>query len=212
MDKVVYMFGGKIHSGKNFAAGVLKSLFEKRGIKVENVMLAQGVKDGCYKSFKQLAEYLNTLSEHAKENGDDFLAKELHIEKDNWYEDKTTITRILLQTYGTEIFRDQVSRNYWTNKTLESILNSKADVIIITDFRFPDEYNTIYAAMEKYKNRAYSIIVERKNDTKKIEAEHSSENSLDNFDEDFHIDNNGTVEELEKKLNAIVDHYFNTKK
>jgi len=202
------MFGGKIHSGKNFAAKKLIDIYESHGVKAETMMLAQGVKDGCKDDYSQLASYLNSLSLKAKENGDDELAAELSINEDNWYENKTNITRILLQTYGTEIFRNRVDENWWTDRLAERIKNSDAEVIIVTDFRFPNEYNRLTELVGD-DNDIKTIHVFREADNDAAVTGHSSENALDDFKFDYEIDNNGSESDLNEKLNWLYFFHWN---
>ena len=53
---------------------------------------------------------------------------------DNWYEAKNKITRILLQTYGTEIFREMVDANWWVKILQKRICTERTeDILFITD-------------------------------------------------------------------------------
>ena len=202
----VWMFGGKIHSGKNLAAKIAKEWLESNGLKVDCEMLAKGVKDGCRRDFAELTNYLNELSEMAKSNGDNKLAELLHVEDENWYENKTALTRILLQTYGTEIFRKNVSENWWTEQLVKRIKESDADVVLVTDFRFPSEYHDLKVAFPETNTlRIWRGNKEKTGfvDTIDRTQAHDSETALDHFVFDYEIDNNGTIEELEKKIKEV---------
>ena len=200
----IWMLGGKIHSGKNLAAKIAKEWLESNGLKVDCEMLAKGVKDGCKRDFAVLASYLNELSAEAKRSGNDTLADLLRIKDENWYEDKTALTRILLQTYGTEIFRKNVAENWWTEQLIKRVKENKADVVLVTDFRFPSEFKDIKQAFPN--TTTLRIWRGNKNgfvDTNDSTQAHDSETALDHFVFDHEIDNNGTIPELENKIKEI---------
>jgi hypothetical protein len=110
------------------------------------------------------------------------------------------MTRILLQLYGTEIFRNRVDKEYWAKQVVENVKNSDSDVIFITDVRFPSEIDAL-------KNQGFDIITIRINRRMTREHEfnqHESETALDNyglFDEV--VENNGTLEELKEKAKVF---------
>jgi len=200
----LWMLGGKIHSGKNLAAKIAKEWLESQGLKVDCEMLAKGVKDGCKRDFAVLASYLNELSQEARRSGNDMLADLLHIKDENWYEDKTALTRILLQTYGTEIFRKNVAENWWTEQLVKRVKENKADVVLVTDFRFPSEYHDLKKAFPETSTlRIWRGNKEGFVDTNDSTQTHDSETALDHFVFDYEIDNNGTIEELETRIKEI---------
>ena len=206
-DTKVLMFGGKIHSGKNLAAEMAKEILESKGVKVSCKMLAKGVKDGCKKDFKVLVDYLNKLAEEEREEvGNDYLADLLTIKDENWYENKTELSRILLQIYGTEIFRDNVDKDWWSKKLADEIEKSEDEVVIITDFRFPSESSYMKSRFGFVKT--VRITREDKSgfaDVGETTQAHSSETALDDFAFDTYIENNGTVEELKAKIGELLD-------
>ena len=132
----------------------------------------------------------------------------LKIEDENWYENKTEITRRILQLYGTEIFRKRIDDNYWINQTKERVLNSKADFIIITDVRFPNE-------IEHMHSNEYELItvrVERNNVSDNPVNEHDSEKALDNYNEFcYFVNNSGTLQELKDSAKIITEEFENEK-
>lgn len=188
--KTVYLLGGKINSGKNYVADKMAKILEDDGKTFDLMMFAKGVKEGCMKDFAKLAEYLNYLALEASKWGDCWMADELAISNDNWYENKTPITRLLLQIYGTEIFRRRVDNDWWVKKTAEEIKESDADVIIVTDFRFPNECTVLKELLgEEFK--VVSIKVERRaEEENEMITNHASETALDDFKFDYEINNN----------------------
>lgn len=188
--KKVYLISGKINSGKNKFADFLKAEYEALGLVVEMDLFAGDLKRYAKEDFKLLADYLNSLD-----------YPELKISNDNWYEYKTPLTRIILQIYGTETFRNRVRDSYWVDLVRERCEKSNADIILITDVRFPNEIDSMCSG-------EFSDIVIRINrDLKRDQQldQHSSETALDNYPYwHYTIDNNGTLEDLEANAKILV--------
>jgi adenosyl cobinamide kinase/adenosyl cobinamide phosphate guanylyltransferase len=174
--KTVVLLSGKMRSGKNTFADILIEELTKQSpnLTVKYDFFAKPVKDQCKEVFSTLTKYLNMVSST-------YDIKELYTDEDNWYEDKNEITRILLQTYGTEIFREKVDKNYWSNLMKRSIESSTNDVIIITDLRFKNEIEIIKSSL---KFNTISVRIDRPElvvqDTEI--HQHSSEIDLDDYD------------------------------
>ena len=200
--KKVYLLGGKIDSGKNYVANEMTRILEGSGKSVLRMMFAQGVKDGCREDFSRLSEYLNSLAEELSLRGEKSIAGLLRIGYENWYEDKTPITRILLQTYGTDIFRNRVDEDWWVKKAAERINRATEDIIIITDFRFPNECDKLKELVGDGRE-VVSIKVEREAKTDELLASHSSENAFGGFEFDHEIKNDGK-EDLVAVLRRIL--------
>ena len=81
--------------------------------------------------------------------------------------------REIMQVVGTDIFRNYFSDKIWVNATRRAIQKSKAQVILISDVRFPSEVESLLL------EGAYIIRLLR--DTG-IKDAHSSENALDDYD------------------------------
>jgi len=81
--------------------------------------------------------------------------------------------REIMQTVGTDIFREYFDDNIWVNATLREIEKSKAQVILISDVRFPSEVTSMID------RGAYVIRLLR--DICETDS-HSSETALDDFD------------------------------
>jgi len=227
--KSVILLSGKMRSGKNQLADFMKQSLEAKGRTVEMDLFAKGVKDGSKHDFQEVQKYLNNYSDKLKSLVRDVLddmcnyasqwdvdmlplrhrfnqiyseIESLKIADENWYENKTEITRRLLQIYGTEIFRKRVEDNFWINQTKERVLNSKADFILITDVRFPNEIEN----MQSDKYELITVRVERKNDSINTVNEHESETALDNFTEFVYtVDNNGSLENLKQGAEIIIE-------
>ena len=95
-----------------------------------------------------------------------------------------TSKRKLMQFFGTDICRKYKGDLYWVNKL---VAPSDADVLIVTDVRFPTE-------VDKIKSLG-GIIVEIKNPLIESSDSHSSENAV--LPSDWEVYNSGTLNDLE---------------
>lgn len=114
MKKLVILTSGKMQSGKNQLSEFLKKEFLNLGYTVSEDMFAAGVKQGCKEDFAQLATTLNSIADQFQELDGllpfdlgvelNFgkLIDQLRISEDNWYENKTPITRALLSRWEIE--------------------------------------------------------------------------------------------------------------
>ncbi|MEM4261041.1 MAG: hypothetical protein QXG00_07405, partial [Candidatus Woesearchaeota archaeon] len=157
--KTLILISGKAQSGKNVLANFLTDAFKNKGISVKQESFANGVKEGCKQDFQTLVEYLNNFAERLKVQIGalmDFnnkynvnnayiisinsLIDKLKIDPNiNWFENKTDITRIILQLYGTEIFRKRVNTDWWAEQLKKTWIASNNLFTIVTDCRFPNE-------------------------------------------------------------------------
>lgn len=172
-------------------------------------------KVGFYKTNNQ--ENNNYLDSTARELCNK-LRDLFYTDNESWFNKKNIITRGLLQNVGTEIFREQVSQNYWIDKCKERIssLSHLNDYILISDWRYYNEYKEIlkyvnenpFMSLTTEETKVITIQVRRDPSLLKNFATtegHSSEGealparSLPTFT----IDNNGTLEELKTKAKEI---------
>lgn len=196
---VVFFLCGKMGVGKNYVADRIALICARKGLVCEQFMLAQGVKQGCEEDFSRLAELLNEYAEEARSAGLPDLADKLTVRKANWWEKKTAITRTLLQTYGTEIFRNRVSENYWTDRLVDKLAvldEDGPDVALVTDMRFPNEYSYPKERLSHIPMR--SVLVKRKSCyNNKALFNHDSETALEGFASDVVLvnDNDAVLDE-----------------
>lgn len=226
--KTIILIGGHARSGKNTFGNFLEEEFKKHNISVQQDSFASEVKKWCQEDFKYFIEYINNYVEKIKsqigviitvnkntnievnsfiEN----LLNQLKTKDENWFENKTPITRILLQTYGTEIFRKRVNNNWWANQLKERFIKSNNEITIVTDVRFPNEIE-IFNEVDKYNVITINIKRNVFIDDPKI-TKHDSEIALDNWNEwSYIIDNNSTLEELKNAsiivVNDILKEFF----
>ncbi len=219
--KTIVLISGKLRSGKNTMSQILIDKLVNSGKKITEDMFAKDLKDNCKNDFKLVAEVLNdiyldldAILDRCVDNGlEDCIVEDMRDEidklktmDDNFYEDKTPITRALLQTYGTEIFRNRVSDTYWVDQVIERCRKSNSDYIFITDVRFPNEISRLEEQLD------YNIIkirIERPMDRESLDNEHPSEKGLDNYTHwDNKVENDKGLDELEKKIDNIITQHF----
>ena len=117
---------------------------------------------------------------------------------------KTPYTRFLLQRIGTDIVRNQISPDYWVNKTFVKIgklISKGKKKIVIDDIRFLNEAELVdlYNGVIIKINRNNNGILDNEN-----LKNHESELFIDHIPADFTINNTGTVGDLCKKIDNII--------
>jgi len=220
--KYLILLSGKMRSGKNQYAEFLETEFINKGLSVSHDYYAKDLKDYSVQDFKILGDVLTQKVEalraeigmffdmHNKGaiNVQESIQKkldELLFKPTNFYEDKTDITRALLQIYGTDIARKRFDDEFWVKRMAERINNdNKSDVIIVTDVRFPNELEGIHNYIKT--RRIIPIRIERNIDRHNIAKEHESEIALDDYKFfEYVVDNNGTLENLKDSSKTMVD-------
>lgn len=142
-----------------------------------------------------------TLTTTHRDNWTPELQKQL--EKENWEKNNRPMTvREFLQKLGTESMRDGLHTNVWVNALFADY--KKGSKWIITDCRFPNE-------AEAVKDRG-GFVVRVNRDLPEVpyqtlEQRHPSETSLDNWEFDYVIQNDSTVEDLKVKVAEILKHF-----
>lgn len=220
--KYLILLSGKINCGKNQFAEYLQNDFERKGLTVKQDLYAKDLKDYSVKDFSILGAVLqNKVDQLKAEIGvffdthdkgtvglQDTINKrldELIFKPSNFYEDKTDITRALLQLYGTNIARKRFDEQFWVKRLAERInSDNENDVIIITDVRFPNELEDIHDYVKT--RRIIPMRIERDIDRDSIAKEHISETALDDYEFfEWVIDNNGTLEDLQASSDVVTD-------
>ena len=221
--KKLILLSGKMRSGKNQFAEYLQKEFEKKGKTVKCDLFAYDMKEWSQTDFGSIIDLLNNIAEEMMKelvvmnlnyksygfgnipniNSMVNLIKRLVTRKENWYENKNEITRCLLQTYGTQIIRNRVDDNFWIKLTKKRIIASTADVIIITDVRFPNEIESV---IDEEFYSSYSIRVNRNMNRSGSQHEHESETALDKYQQfSFTVDNNADLEQLKESAETVVN-------
>lgn len=171
--KTIFLFSGKAQSGKDYVSNKLKESLESKGFKVKKLAFADLLKD-----------YLSTLLNISVEE-----LERMKLEEKPFTANGLSI-RQLMQRMGTELFREKIDDMYWVRQTGKIIGTTDYDYYIISDRRFPNEFNVINYACENDKRNTYSIVTVRMLNNDVIESSnHISENLLDSVDSDITIDN-----------------------
>lgn len=139
----------------------------------------------------------------------------------NWNGAKDTDGRNLLQMIGTTIMRSRYP-TYWAEivgKFIDAITElNYFDTILIPDWRFINEYETVYDYAAILNNETITIRVERFVDNKPFvnpnmtidQLNHISECELDNFAFNWIISNSGTLEDLQDSVDVIFENIYNS--
>jgi len=120
----------------------------------------------------------------------------------NWDGNKYTEEgRTLLQYYATDLVRTQLP-DYWGDVVAQLCwaLRNNYDLIIITDFRFPNEYDCFLKLFPI--EDIITIRIEREMPDKET-RHHQSENSLNDFVFDYYIDNRGSLDSLRETADEL---------
>jgi hypothetical protein len=207
MEKKILLIAGRINSGKNHAFSYLTKKLDERNLSVEHIFFARKLKDLCRDTFRRYGSYLNSELDIIKNTLEDpdlrARVDNLKITPDKWYEHKNDSTRIILQDVGTIFVRNNIDRDFWPKQVLPVIEQSSCTICIATDFRFPNEYAVLKNNLPP-EHSLITLSIERTTGTKKIIADHSSEDSLKDFPFDYTISNTEGIKEFEKKLDTFI--------
>jgi len=171
MTKTI-LIAGKKRSGKDHFAKLLKTELEDCGFAVDVMRFADPLKELLAKTLgltvEQLEEYKNFPDEYALHT---VYYDDQHIQRIN-----ALNFRQLLQNLGTEAMKDLFGESVWSDLTAKKTKESKADFVIIPDFRFLCEYKG-------------ETTIKIRNDDLKTQDDHRSETELDNFEFDYIVNN-----------------------
>ena len=99
-------------------------------------------------------------------------------------------TRELLQRFGTEVGREMFGENFWVDQAFKQV--HMYERVVFADVRFPNEAQKI----KDYRGQVWRIT---RGDNKPINS-HPSEHALDNWSFDFHLNNDGTLDDLAEEV------------
>lgn len=180
------MISGKSQSGKDVVANTIAQTLQERDYSVLTIHFADLVK---------------------------FYATQYW----NWDGEKNHDGRALLQLIGTTIMRSRYP-SYWA-KIVAKFIDAVDElhhfhVVLIPDWRFINEYETVYDYAEKLNQKVITIRINRYNpdgssyinpQMDEQQTTHISECELDNFTFDWIIENRGTLEDLTDSINYFLD-------
>lgn len=126
----------------------------------------------------------------------------------NWNGEKDEHGRGLMQYIGTDVVRKK-NPDYWVNFIISilDLFGDSWDYVLIPDCRFRNEYE----ALIKHGFDTKIIRVERPNFVSPLTKEqqnHPSETSMDGYDFDYTIINDGSLSDLRKKVDKLVEFYL----
>lgn len=193
MSKIIAI-NGKKRSGKDYNAKLLKEKLEDNGYSVAIISFAYPIKDIIAKTFNISVDDVELYKNESDEYG-----LEIKVYPNNQPSGviKYIDMREILQRFGTEAMKPYFGKAVWANLTYNKIEEMGCDYSIIPDFRFPEEY------------RDDIITVKVKNDVidNSSTDSHSSENSLNDFNFNYIIDNTGycdTNSQLDKLIENLI--------
>lgn len=208
-EKTIVLISGKAGSGKNEFAKHMKQHLEVIGnYKVVEDMFAKSLKYLAVKSTKKLGDLLRDIHfdimETAQETElQEYLQNRLEdiwFSEDNFFEDKTPLTRILLEMIGTDIIRE-INPNWHIEKLIERTRQQEFDFKLVTDTRFESEIALTENTLSEY--RVISIRINRDNVENNT---HISNTALDYFHGfDYVLENNGTIDDLKLLAQKIAE-------
>jgi len=106
--------------------------------------------------------------------------------------------RAVLQRLGTDAIRS-LDDTFWVRTAMARVEASSAPVVV-TDCRFPNEAEAIRLA------GGYLVRVVRPGATSASDVDlHPSETALDDYPEDFYVDNSGTLADLASDALLLID-------
>ena len=114
---------------------------------------------------------------------------------------KQPIVRALLQEYGTEVRRTDDPR-YWGKKVAGWVEDYRPQRLVVPDVRFRNEIEFVRALGGRY------VRVDRPGVELAALDTHASESELDGVEPDYVIHNDGTLEDLERRVEAMARDLF----
>ena len=210
--KTVILLSAKLQSGKNQLCQYMMEYLESKGHSPISTSFAAPLKAGAWEDFQPLFSFLEEQHDFLLKLGTPPEAIAWMVTKEeNMYEDKTALSRVILQMYGTEIFRRRVSPTHWVDLCFQNIVGSSKEFFFITDARYPNEMERAYKWLDDAdgpgERKVAALRVERpsvaRND---LHDQHSSETGLDDFAcWDYVVDNIGTLDDLRQSAATICD-------
>lgn len=195
---MVIGLGSRKMVGKSTAAEYLRCHYG-----FENINFADALRDECKIIWRNLLlewglERYGPL-ELADQDAENTFIDSLFLE------DKPTFIRRLLQCHGTELRRAE-DPAYWIRRWEKRVKYvTFPHNVVVADVRFINEANHI---KRNRKGKLIKIIRRVKFPSAELPDHHLSEVELDHFpDWDAIIDNNGTIEDLYRKLDALMNEW-----
>lgn len=172
---------GKMGSGKDTLTNIILNYFINKNIKCKNIKFADNL--------KKSSSLITNTTIFDNYNNKDVLIENLNM----------SIGRFQ-QIFGT-LMRENVNSDIWVYPVIDFYLNNPDTICVISDCRFKNEAKMI-------KNNGgliFRINKENKSENTR-DSEHISETDMDDYcDYDLVINNNGSIEDLEKIINSYLN-------
>lgn len=182
----IIMISGKSQSGKDTIANIITQTLQKKDYNILTIHFADLVKFYATRYF-------------------------------NWNGNKDENGRALLQKIGTTIMRERWP-TYWAEiiaKFIDALGDDIFfDYVIIPDWRFINEFETVYDYAQLFHQKVITIRVNRYNEDGTPywnsqmtleQRQHISECELDNFNFEWIISNRGTLDDLQDSAKVILE-------
>lgn len=173
---------GKIGAGKDTVAKALQNILTYDTGKHWEVKKYAG-------KLREVASILTGIP------ADDFENREV---KDRWLPQYNMTVREFLQKLGTDAIRNNIHDYAWIIALFNT--RTESDNWIISDMRFKNEARAV--------KNSHGILL-RINRPGSDVGTHPSETDLDGYAFDYVIENDGTIEDLIKKVHEFVEHLKN---
>lgn len=175
----IIVISGKAGNGKNLSAKIIQKIYQRKNKQTINLAYSFWI--------KQYAK--NILGWDGKEESK---------------------PRAFLQEIGVDLIKNTIDKKMFVRRMIEDITvySHYYDVITISDARFTEEIEEL----KKQFPFVFSVHIhgEKTNRLNDQEKKHISENALNHYQQfDEQINNIGTIEELEKKLNDMIERIEN---
>jgi len=103
--------------------------------------------------------------------------------------------REFLQRYGTEAHRDIFGEDFWIDDIMPEDFDHEGRLVVVKDMRMPNEVERIIQL------GGFTVKIEKEG----LEtSDHSTENDIPDELIDWHLDNNGTYEELKNNIKTML--------
>ena len=202
----IFLISGRAHSGKDTAGDMIARHIRQTSDKtVTMVALA-----GCLKLVVQRLIAAFYGKKIPIENFYDIDEKErVHHDLPDFHGEPFTIRRAL-QIIGTEVFRDLMWADIWCDAVSTKISRGSArDVFVVTDCRFPNEVQYFKKLLDAGDISSLTHLKMARPSTEGDVGDHASKHASEKFIETMTADhiilNNGTLQDLRKKLEVLVN-------
>lgn len=181
---IVALYSPTQKSGKSTVANILRTKYEFAEVK-----FASPLRDMAWNVIQY---YVNPMDK------DRYLEGDL---KESIIPEIGVSVRTIYRTLGTEWGRNIINQNLWRDILFKRINPYLVSFdMVISDLRFGSEY---YGLREKYGFGVIFIKITRPG--LELDRSHKSEGLLDEFEFDYEIINDGSLIDLERKVNLIME-------